>query len=251
MTIEWGKHTVERSLVAVGSASFFHARRKFFRLCVRAVIMSARGGFLRLQTRLSVASGIVVPAPEFNRRCGFTFAESIIAMTVLAMTGAALLTSVASAVSSCNDSIFRTVGRGVAEQLMDEIAAASFPTGSTSTAGSTTSRAAFVSIDDYSGWRESPPQTKAGQKLGSDQTLASGGETKRPVELQASPSFIARFTRSAVVERVTPNGTGWDVVTQHTSFRRVTIQVSMTSPGGEVRTVAELTRVFAAIPTTP
>lgn len=186
----------------------------------------------------------------------------MIAMTVVAIAGAAMLTSVAGAVSSCNDSIFQTVGRGLAEQLMDEVSAARFPTGNTTYVASV-SRAAFATLDDYSNLFESPPRTKGGELLGSDQsngnaststatTLMTMTSPLRSSSLCASQNFLNRFTRRVVVERVQPNATGgWSVVAQQTSYRRVTVTVLFTTPGRSAQQVAVLTRTFSAISQSP
>lgn len=192
-------------------------------------------------------------------RLGFTFVESMIAMIVVALAGAALLTSVASAVTACNDSVFQTVGRGLGEQLLAEISAAKFPTGAMMPMTGPT-RAAFQTFDDYSNFVESPPRTKGGELLGADQSNGTVSSTtsgtmmmslspQRPQPLRAADDFMNRFSRRVLVERVQPAASGgWSVTTQPTSYRRVTVFVSYTIPGQNARTVAELTRIFAAIP---
>lgn len=226
----------------------------------KAASMSAQRECFGQRKRFLIARSRIVPNARGEFRRGFTFVESVIAMSVLALAGAALLTSVASALSSCNESIFSSVGRGLAEQMLDEIAASKFPNGNSPVVSTTTVRTAFSTIDDYSDWSESPLRTKSGQLLGSDQTLASGtpdtsglsmatlpSESQRSKELQASASFMARFTRTVKVERIEPNGAGWNVVTQHTPYRRVTVTVSYAASADTQRPVAELVRVFAAI----
>ncbi len=195
-----------------------------------------------------------------SRRTGFIYIESMIALAVMSLAGAALLTSVAGAVSSSNDSIYRSVGKGLAQQLLDEIAAAKFPTG-TSTASTTGPfRSSFTTIDDYSGWTESPPRTKAGEVLGTDNgataadaymLMMTGGRTGRDAGLQAAPGFVNRFIRSVLVERVQPGSSGWTVSTQNTSHRRVTVTVIYTASNQPARTVAQATRVFSAVAPSP
>lgn len=193
-------------------------------------------------------------------RRAFTYAESMIAVAVLALAGAALLTSVAGAVSSSNDSVYRSIGKGLAEQLLDEIAAAKFPNGTSSTPAAMPFRSSFATIDDYSDWTESPPRTKAGEVLGTDNgatsaeaymTMMTGSATSRAAELQAAPGFVNRFTRSVLVERVQPGPTGWTVETQHTSHRRVTVTVSYTASNQPARPVAQATRIFSSVAPAP
>lgn len=192
-------------------------------------------------------------------RRGFTYAESMIAMAVLSLAGAALLTSVAGAVQSSNDSIYRSVGQGLAEQLSDEIAASKFPTGTAGMANPIPLRSWFTTIDDYDKFSESPPRTKAGEVLGNDDAADAGtaymnmmlGKSgSRTTELAAAPSFVGRFTRSVLVERLQPGASGWTVVTQHTPHRRVTVSVAYTA-NKTTRTVAQVVRVFSSVSPAP
>lgn len=193
------------------------------------------------------------------RRRGFTYVESMIALAILSLAGAALLTSVAGAVSSSNDSVYRSIGTGLAEQLIDEIASAKFPSGIATAVSAMPFRSSFTTIDDYSGWTESPPRTKAGEVLGTDNgataadayLLMTGITTGRPAELQAAPGFVNRFTRSVLVERVQPGPTGWTVQSQNTLHRRVTVTVSYTASNQPARSVATLTRVFSSVAPAP
>lgn len=213
---------------------------------------------------VDLAIGLRHRRPRFslhrNRR-GFTFAESVIAMTVIALAGAALLTSVAGAVTSCNDSVFEAVGRGLAQQLMDEIAASKFPVNTTT--ATTTTRPFFTTIDDYTGFSERPPRVKGGDVVGTEQSssamsysamMMSTGTTSsgRPTALQAPIDFLNRFTRSVLVERVQPSSNGtWSVTTQSSLYRRVTVTVTYSVTADQTRTVAKSRRVFAAIAASP
>lgn len=196
----------------------------------------------------------------WDGRLGFTYAESMIALAVLSLAGAALLNSVAGAVSSSNDSVYRTIGKGLAEQLLDEIAAAKFPSRTATAPPTMPFRSAFATIDDYAGWAESPPRTKAGEVLGADNGataaeaymfLMTGNGASRTAELQAAPGFVNRFTRSVSVDRVQPGSTGWTVESQHTPHRRVTVTVTYTASNQPARTVAQVSRVFSSVAPAP
>ena len=199
-------------------------------------------------------------AKSTGLRRGFTYAESMIAMAVLSLAGAALLSSVAGAVNSSNDSIYRSVGQGLAEQLMDEVAAAKFPTGTATNPSTSPLRSAFATIDDYADWVESPPRTKAGEVLGADDgatasvaytNMMDGKQGSRTSELQAAPNFVNRFTRSVLVERVQLGASGWTVATQHTPLRRVTVTVTYTANNQPARSVAQMVRIFSSVPPAP
>ena len=200
---------------------------------------------------------LIVPSIPLRR--GFTYAESMIAMAVMSLAGVALLSAVAGSVQSSNDSIYRSVGQGLAEQLSDEIAASKFPTGTASIANPIPLRSWFTTIDDYDKFSESPPRTKAGEVLGNDDAATSavaymdmmmGKAGERTAELAAAPSFVGRFTRSVLVERLLPGASGWTVVTQHTPHRRVTVSVAYTA-NQSTRTVAQVVRVYSSVSPAP
>lgn len=213
--------------------------------------MTTRGEVRSPFRRQVIARGAGLRRIATCRRA-FTYAESMIALAVLSLAGAALLTSVAGAVSSSNDSVYRSIGKGLAEQLIDEIAAAKFPVGTATASGALKIRSSFATIDDYSDWTESPPRTKAGELLGTDNgEFADAVSRPRAVELQAAPGFLNRFTRSVLVERVKPGPTGWTVETQNTLHRRVTVTVSYTASNQLARTVAQVSRAFSSVAPSP
>lgn len=223
------------------------------------VLVTTQGEVRSPFRRQVIANGVGLRRVSAARR-GFTYAESMIALAVLSLAGAALLNSVAGAVSSSNDSLYRTIGKGLAEQLLDEIAAAKFPNGTATTTSTMPFRSSFATIDDYAGWTESPPRTKSGEVLGSDNGataaesymfLMTSSGTSRAAELQAAPGFVNRFTRSVLVERVQPGSTGWTVETQHTPHRRVTVVVTYTAGNQPARTVAQASRVFSSVAPSP
>lgn len=221
--------------------------------------MTTQCGICGRIRRQLVVNGLGSRRPAIDRQ-GFTYIESMLALAILSLAGAAILTSVAGAVTSSNDLLYRSIGTGLAEQLLDEIAAAKFPNGIATTLIPMPTRNAFTTIDDYSGWSECPPRTKAGEVLGNDNGLAATGGsmvmttgtiTGRAVDLQAAPGFVNRFTRSVLVERVQPGPTGWTVGTLHTPHRRVTVLVSYTASNKPARVVAQATRVFSFLAQAP
>ncbi len=221
--------------------------------------MTTRGEVRCPFRRQGIASGAGLRRPWASRR-GFTYIESMIALAVLSFAGAALLNSVAGAVSSSNDSLYRSIGKGMAEQLLDEIAAAKFPNGTATASTTMLFRSSFATIDDYADWTESPPRTKAGELLGADngatadeayQIMMTGVGMSRAAELQAAPGFVNRFTRSVLVERVQPGPTGWTIETTHTAHRRVTVTVSYTASNQSAYPVAQATRVFSSVAPSP
>ncbi|MBW3540247.1 MAG: hypothetical protein KY476_08250 [Planctomycetes bacterium] len=171
------------------------------------------------------------------RRRAFSMVESLLAVAVAAIAGAALLNSLAAGVRTASDAAASLVARGLAQQMMEEIAGVRFPDAQSSRRTGS-HRASFESIDDYGGWSAQPPVDRQGIPLG----LLS----------RASRELLGRLRRSVVVERVEPSGTnGWSVVTRHTDYRRVTVTVTLAMDRAGERTLAFLTRIFSYVPPAP
>jgi hypothetical protein len=186
-----------------------------------------------------------------RRRGGFSMVEALIAVSITTIAGGALLSALGAAVLSSTEAAHATVARGLAAQLMDEIAAAGFPMGGVQ--GSTVSngsREGFDDIDDYHQWSERPPATRAGVPLGTD-AAAAGMRLK---ELQADGQFLSQWTREVQVERVQPasnSASGWQPTSQQSNFRRVTVRVKLTDAQNNTQTLVENVRIFSHVPSAP
>jgi len=194
--------------------------------------------------------------------------EALVAMTITATAGAALLTSLGSAVGTSREVIHRSVGRGLAEQLMDEISAARFPTATSRRPSSRKSREGFDDLDDYNGWTDQPPTDRFGRPLGTEGVFRFGsqdeglhlfslgqwrlgGITRLP-KMRCDLNFLSRFRREVTVERIEDVSNGrWRTTDASTPLRRVTIRVLHVDPQGRERTVYTLSRVFAYVPLAP
>jgi len=184
--------------------------------------------------------------------------ESLLAISITTIAGAALMTSIGSAVQAASRATDQAVARGLAAQMMDEIAAARVPaptgtqaTGSTMPLGQTT-RDQFVSIDDYDGWSASPPVDRHGQPLGYEATAVGGSPVPRPASLRPDDRFLKQFTREVVVEGVVPGpSSGWQATTSETGYRRVTVRVLFSNGSAPLAVLFENTRIFSYVPATP
>lgn len=184
------------------------------------------------------------------RRRGISLVEALVSITITTLAGAAVLTSLGAAVRSSSDAIRTTVAQGLAEQLMDEIAAVRFPDGDSSLSTGSL-RSEFEDIDEYNGWSSRPPVDRKGRTLGTEGSVA-GLDAPRPEALRPDPDFLNRFTREVEVQRVRPDGNnGWLVVTQHTDFRRVLVRVRYTDAQSNTVLLAELSRIFSYVPIAP
>lgn len=181
-------------------------------------------------------------------RRGVTLMESIAAVSITTIAGAAMLTSVSAAIRSSSDTTYTFLARGLAQQLMDEIAAVRFPPATASPPASTANRIQFDDIDDYDGW-SSPSgrmQLRNGEIIGEESYKVDGRELTRPTLMQIDPTFLSQFRREVNVERVQSNGSGgWTVVTQHTNYRRVTVTTFYTDGNADTRPLAVLTRILS------
>ena len=185
-----------------------------------------------------------------NHRRGFSMVESLMAVAITAIAGAALLTSISAAVRSSTDSTHAVVARGLAVRLMDEIAASEFPP-DTNTTPSRWTRSEFNDIDDYNNWSSRPPITKTGQWLGAEGETTFGFSFRSP-QLRPDWQFLYRFTREVQVERVAPAGTnGWTVISGSTNFRRVFVRVKYTDGLNNTVTLAENSRIFSHVSIAP
>lgn len=184
-------------------------------------------------------------------RAGFSMFESIVAVSVAAVAGAALLSSLSAAVRSSSDAALTAQAYGLAEQLMDEIASVRFPSESNTPPLGVT-RENFDDIDDYAGWSASPPQSRLGAVIGTEGATVGSVVYNRETALQPSGSALANFTHEVVVERIEPDGgTGWTVVPEHTNYRRVTVRVNYVDGQMNSSTLASITRIYSYAPIAP
>lgn len=178
-------------------------------------------------------------------RHGLTALESLLSVAIVSIAGAALLSTLGSAVRSSREIALMTVARGLADQLLDEAAASPVPTGAAS-ATPAGPRSGFTLVDHFNGWTESPPQDRYGRNLGTEGVFSGGAPVARPAGLQADAALLARFGRTVTVEKVTPSAGAWAVTALSTPFRRVTVRVSF-SEDGRPRTLAEASRIVCYV----
>lgn len=185
------------------------------------------------------------------RRRGFTFVESLIAVSLTTLAGGALLTTIGSTVQISTDSTYTVIAQGIADQMMDEVASVKFPR----TTGAITmgmGRSGFDDLDDYNGWNASPPQTRDGMTLGTERMTVGSLSTARPTNFQPDPRFVSRFRQQVSVEKIAEvSGGVWVVVTSATSLRRVTVTISYTDARNQTKVLAVQTRVFSDVAVAP
>ena len=184
------------------------------------------------------------------KRSGFTLVEALLAVTVTTVAGAALLTSVGAAVMSSTDAAHSAVGYGMAEAMLEEIAAVRFPTSESRPLNRLT-RIDFDDIDDYAGWASKPPTNRTGTTLGTEANTYDGANARLST-MQSDSGFLASFTREVKVERLLPDaGNGWTVVSHSTNYRRVTVMIDYTDARSNTKMIAKVSRIFSYVSLAP
>ena len=186
-----------------------------------------------------------------RRRSGFSMVEALTAIAVTATAGGAVLVSLAGNVNSSTQLVQTALARGLAEQLMDEVAASRFPASSNTTPAGP-GRTNFNDMDDYHNWSARPPQDRTARQIGLEGYTSIGAAATRLPEMQPNTQLLAGMTQLVTVERVQPDaGTGWTVISTHTNYRRVTVRINYTNPQSQTVTLASITRIFSYVPIAP
>jgi type II secretory pathway pseudopilin PulG len=189
-----------------------------------------------------------------SRRTGITLIESLVAVTITAIAGTALFSAIGASLGSSYSTLNKTIGTGLADQMLDELTSVRFPTTSDTRSAYTSTRYYFDDLDDYHKWSSSPPVHKNGFKLGqSPMTVLEYYPVSRPYYLQPETDFLNRLTREVSVERIRLDASNnWIVTSDNTDYRRVTVKIKLKAsadlPNHEI---AEATRIFSYIPLSP
>ncbi len=190
-----------------------------------------------------------------SMRRGFTMAEAMVALSLIAIAGTALLLDTGELMSTTDLQMRQMTANGLAQQMMDEISGMRYMETNTSptaaylgpeggeTAGP--GRSLFDDIDDYNGFTMQPPADRWGITLGTD----DGDGTVRPTTLQMASGYLAQFRVQVTVYYVqstalnTPLPYGLT-----TNYRGVQVQVSYNDPQAGWQQLATLTRAFSYVP---
>lgn len=199
-----------------------------------------------MQTLSPRFQSTIAPHPK-SARAGLTLLEAVMAMTILTITGSALLTAAMSAIQSGSYLSRTVVAEGIADQLADEIAAVGFPRGSNSLPTPGVPRILFNHVDDFSGYDKKPPLDRLNNTLGTEDPSGS----PRNAALQPQPGYLGNFRQQVTVERLSPNGTGFDIVSSDTDYRRVTVCVTYQDSSSPEIPLVKRTRILTRVGFTP
>jgi len=185
---------------------------------------------------------------------GFTLVEALVAITITAMAGSVLLLGMTASIGTTDDALRGTVAQGLANQLLNEVLGARYmeygcspydttlkPGGSESATGT---RELFDDIDDYNGWKASPPVDRWGVPLGTD----AGDGDERHKNFFATGEPIERWTRTVHVYYVEESDFSKQLPSGQTSdYRAVEVRVYYTGPNSDTREMARARRVVAYV----
>ena len=186
--------------------------------------------------------------PCSHSRSGLSLVEVVLAITIMTLTGSALLTAAMSAIDSGSLMSRTLVAEGIADQLADEIYLVGFPRGANTLPTPGTPRVAFNHVDDFGNYSCRPPVNRNGRVLGTEDVSPS---TSRNAALQPQAGYLDSFRQSVSVEQVSPNSSGFDVVSMDTDYRRVTVTVSYQEPNGGEIPLVKRTLLLSRVGFTP
>lgn len=189
-----------------------------------------------------------------SHRQGFTLIEAMVAVSITAIAGSVLLLGMTSSIDTTEDAQRRAVAQGLADQALDEVLGARYmeygasPYDTVLKPGdpekATGTREQFDDVDDYNGWKASPPVDRWGVALGIDD--GQGGE--RHQNFRTPTGSMDPWTRTIHVYYVEESDPGTQLPSGQTSdYRAVEARVYYTGPRSGSREMARARRVVAYV----
>ena len=197
------------------------------------------------------------PSCAVCRRCGFSLVEAMVAVTITAMAGAAILLGIQTSLQTTTHGIEQTMAQGLALQLMDEISGNRYveygvgpyqtilvPSADELATGT---RELFDDIDDFNGQDNCPPRDAFGIKLGEGEYDGDGG--MRNINFRAPRKLLDRLCRKVEVFYVNENDFATRLPSGQTSdYRAVEVSVHYIEDNGDQRELVRLRRLVAYFP---
>jgi prepilin-type N-terminal cleavage/methylation domain-containing protein len=195
-------------------------------------------------------------ARPHGARAGFTLVEAMVATTIIAVAGSALLLGVANSMNTTEMSLEQTLAAGMAEQLLNEVAARRYMQpgaspydtnlgpGGSETAGS--GRERFNDLDDYAALLNSPPRDRWGVLLGKED---QAGDQRHP-HFRVMSNYFSTWRQKVHVNYV--NATNLSTALgagASSNYRQVTVTITRVDPQSGERELAKISRVFSYVPT--
>ena len=192
---------------------------------------------------------------DAKRRGGFSLVEALVAISIMAIAGSALLWGVAGAMQTTDDSLQEMLAIGMAQQLMDEILGARYHAvggdgydhvmGASWWEQNGQGRERYNDIDDYNGLRFSPPVEMYGTAVG---TGDDTGDLRHP-NFRVGQDYFRNWRQEIDIFYVDPDDFSWNLPSGSVSdYRAVEVRIVREEPDSDPRVLAKLRQVVSYFP---
>ena len=189
------------------------------------------------------------------KRHGFTLVEALVAISIMAIAGSALLWGVAGAMQTTDDNLQEALAIGMAQQLMDEIIgnryhavggnAYEYPMGASSWEKSGLGRERYNDIDDFNGQRFTPPIEVYGTAVG---TGDGTGDLRHP-NFQVGQDYFRNWRQEIDVFYVDPDDFSNNLSAgSRSDYRAIEVRIVRDDPDSDPRILAKLRQVVSYVP---
>jgi hypothetical protein len=188
-------------------------------------------------------------------RFGLTLAEALVALSVTAMAGTALLLAAETSLAMGDDAVERTIARGLAEQLIDEVMGAAYcekgvspldlGLGRNSWENAGMGRERYTDTDDFTGIRSKPIEDRFGSALGA----GNGAGGLRPAGFRVRSTLFTNWRAEIDVYYVSPTNTSQKMAVGLASYYRAVEVRIVKIKGTQTIPLADERRVFSYVPT--
>ncbi|MBC8356512.1 MAG: prepilin-type N-terminal cleavage/methylation domain-containing protein [Planctomycetes bacterium] len=191
-----------------------------------------------------------------RRNTGFTLVEAMVAITLIALAGSALLLATQTSLDSSEYAFEQNLARGIANQIIDEVmgrrygaaGASPYQYPLTAAPGEITSpqqRIVFDDTDDFNKYTSRPLRDPWAIELG--QGDGAGGS--RHPDFQLRDNYFDNWTVAVNVRYADPSDLSKDLTGTNTSgFRAVEVIVGRFDDNGSRRQLTTVRRVYGYVP---
>jgi type II secretory pathway pseudopilin PulG len=194
------------------------------------------------------------PAARGAHRRAFTLVEAMVATSITAVAGSALLLGISSSLKTTNDVLNQALAAGLAQRLTDEIAGKlycdptapyAYPLGPNAYEAGSVCRERYFETGAYNGFSAQPPKDYWGIAIGTED---GQGGTRDPT-FQISSSLFANWQQSVSVYYVNPANLSQALPAGQTSdYRAAEVKIYFRDPNQGTRLLTTLRRVYANVP---
>ena len=192
---------------------------------------------------------------DIRRSAGFTLVETMVAISITAIAGSALLLGVNCSLQTTTQAMEETIAFGMAQQLLDEILGARYAAlgvgghqivlGPSYYEKNGSGRERYDDVDDYHGLRSQPGLDLWGIDLGTD----DGEGDRRHPHFQVPEGFFDNWRQEVNVYYVNQyDPTSRLPFGQTSDYRAVEVRIVCVDPNRGERECAYLRRVVAYVP---